>query len=304
MIHRYQYKDIVWIDLESPTEAEVKALIDQFHLNQLVGKELHTPTPKPKVELYKDFVYLILHFPAFKHSHSKGVQQEIDFILGKKFLITTHYDMIDPLHEFSKVFEVNSILDKSDIGDHAGYIFYYMISNLYKALSHELDAITANLKVIEEGIFKGKEREMVISLSNVSRTLLDFKQSMELHHEVLKPFETAAKKFYGEEFGYSLSVIMSEHFKVHNTVRSKIELMKELRETNNALLSTKQNEVMKVLTVIAFIALPLTLVISLFQVDAISRPIVGEPNDFWTLVVMLGSIGTMMFAFSKYKKWL
>ncbi len=304
MIHRYQYRDIVWIDLESPTEAEVKALIEQFHLNPLVGKELHTPTPKPRVELYQDFIYLILHFPAFRHSHSKGVQQEIDFIIGHKFIITTHYDMIDPLHDFSKVFEVNSILDKGHMGDHAGFIFYYMIAHLYKALSHELDSISTSLKIIEDGVFKGKEREMVLSLSNVSRTLLEFKQSMDLHHDVLKTYDQVGKRFYGEGYAYSTSMILSEHFKVHNAVRSKIELMKELRETNNALLSTKQNETMKILTVVAFIALPLTLVISLFQVDNISRPIVGQENDFWIMLVVLVSIAIVMYAYSKFRKWL
>ncbi|MBS4052607.1 MAG: hypothetical protein KGZ69_15610 [Methylomonas sp.] len=304
MIHRYQYRDVVWIDLESPTESEVRALSEQFHLNPLVAHELQTPTPKPKVEMYRDFIYLILHFPAFKHSHSKGSNQEIDFILGHKFIITTHYDTIDPLHEFSKVFEVNSILEKSDIGDHAGHVFYYMIKHLYKALAHELDFITASLKTIEDNVFKGREREMVLALSKTSRTLLGFKQSLDLHHETLKTFDVAARKFFGEEFAYPLRNMLSEHFKVHNGIKSKIELMRELRETNNALLSTKQNEIMKVLTVNAFIALPLTLVISLFQIDTSARPIIGMENDFWIMVVLLASIATSMFAFSRYKNWL
>ena len=304
MIHRYHFRDIVWIDLDSPSEEEIGVLSKQFNINPLVGRELNTPTPKPKVELHPDFIYLILHFPVFKHSHKRGSSQEIDFIIGRKFIITTHYDTIDPLLEFSKLFEVNSILDKSDIGDHAGYIFYYMAAHLYKALSYELDFISASLKSIEENIFHGKEREMVISLSSVSRILLDFKRTMELHRDVLKNFEIAGNKFFGEEYSYHLKNILSEHFKVHNAVKNNLELLHELRETNNSLLTTKQNEVMKVLTVIAFIALPLTLLISLFQIDNISRPIVGNENDFWIMLTMLLSIAGIMIVFSKFKKWL
>src|SRR3989338_10005026 len=121
MISRYTYKDLVWIDLESPTQEEVRGVMEEFDIHPLVANELLVSTLRPKVDLYSNFIYLILHFPTISHKHRGKTEQEIDFIVGKKFLITTNYDLVDSLHEFSKVFEVHSILERSNIGDHAGY---------------------------------------------------------------------------------------------------------------------------------------------------------------------------------------
>ena len=124
MLSRYEHGGIVWIDLESPTAREVKDLAEQIQLDPLIAEELLLPSTRPRIEFYGHYIYMILHFPALQHSHRKSHEQEVDFVIGKNFLITTHYDTIDPLHKFSKVFEVNSVLDKSNLGDHAGYLFF------------------------------------------------------------------------------------------------------------------------------------------------------------------------------------
>ena len=174
MLTRYTHKNLTWIDLESPTQEEVRTVMTEFAINPLAADELLTPTLKPKVDQYDNFIYLILHFPAFKHSHAGGQNQEVDFLIGKDFLVTTRYDTIDPIHKFSKVFEVNSILDRSDMGSHAGYLFFYMVKKLYKSISHELSAVEDALEDVEENIFSDREREMVVEISRLSRQLLNF----------------------------------------------------------------------------------------------------------------------------------
>ncbi|NBV77403.1 hypothetical protein EBR66_04530 [bacterium] len=89
---------------------------------------------KPRAEFHGDYAYFVMHFPALRHTH-KTVEQEIDFVIGKNFIITTRYEMVDPLHKFSKVFEVNSILDKSNLGDHAGFVFFYMLKKCTRPLT-------------------------------------------------------------------------------------------------------------------------------------------------------------------------
>lgn len=303
MLTRYTHKNLTWIDLESPTQEEVRNIMSEFSINPLAAEELLTPTLKPKVDQYDNFLYLILHFPAFKHSHSEGENQEVDFIIGKDFLITTRYDTVDPIHKFSKVFEVNSILDRSDIGAHAGYLFFYMIKKLYKAISHELAVVEDALDDIEEQIFSDREREMVIEISKVTRRLLNFKQALVAHKDVLSSFEVAGKNFFGNAFGYHLRTIIGEYYKVENEIKFHADTAAELRATNNSLLSTKQNEVMKVLTVMAFVAFPLTVIASIFGMNS-SLPIVGEENDFWIIIGIMIATAVTFFAFFKYKKWL
>lgn len=304
MISIYKHKHLTWVDVESPTPEEVRGLMETYNIDPLVGDELLLPTLKPKVDTFSNFIYLILHFPAFKHTHSGNINQEIDFIIGKDFLITTRYDIVDPLHKFSKVFEVNSVLDKSDIGDHAGFLFFYMVRKLYKSLEHEIEFIEDSLEIIEEDIFEGKEKEMVMALSNVSRDLLNLKQALDPHQEILTSFSDAGRVFFGDNFSNHLSSIMGEYYRVKNSVLTHNESLHELRETNNSLLSTKQNEVMKILTIMAFVTFPLSLFASIFGMNTSYLPIVGGPNDFWIITGGMLMATILFFTYFKKKKWL
>ncbi len=304
MIQRYTHKDITWLDIDHPTEADVDKVIQEFHIDPIVANELTTPTPKPRVELHGNYIYCVLHFPAFKHSHTDRTDQEVDFYIGKDFLITARYDTVDALHKFAKKLEVNAILDKKNIEYPAGYIFYLILREIYHSIFDELAYIEDWVKEIETRIFTGNERDMVFALSQVSRTLLDFKKTTDMHEDILESLEIAGKKLIGDHFTYYTRTALEEYHKIKNLIRSNMEAVVELRETNNALLTTKQNEITKVLTILAFIAVPLSLIASIFQIDTVSRPIVGGPHDFWILIGVILLIGASMFSFFKFKGWL
>lgn len=304
MRNTYTHGNLTWIDLENPTREEIRALMDERKLPALVAEELLTPSLRPKVDLFPGCIYLILHFPAFRHTYRTSSNQEVDFVVGKDFIITTRYDTVDPLHKFSKVFEVNSILDRSDLGEHAGFILFYMVRKLYKAVEHELEYLSDSLKVIESQVFANAEREILVELSNTSRTILSFKQSLRNHRDILESLERAGALFFGEKFSFHLRSLSGDYHRVYASIQSLGDIVHELRETNNALLSTRQNEIMKIFTVIAFATLPLSLLVALFQIDSVSRPIIGSPGDFWVVLGLIGGLGLAILAYFRYKKWL
>jgi magnesium transporter len=98
--------------------------------------------------------------------------------------------------------------------------------------------------------------------------------------------------------------LLGEYERVRHTLEHLREWLQELRETNNSLLSTKQNDIMKNLTVMAFITFPLTLFSSLFAIDARHKPIVGMPYDFWIILGIMLVTAAAFFGLFKYKKWL
>ncbi|OHA26621.1 MAG: hypothetical protein A3C06_01820 [Candidatus Taylorbacteria bacterium RIFCSPHIGHO2_02_FULL_46_13] len=305
MVNKFTYRDVEWIDIESPTYEEIKAITTARGLNRLLAQELLAPTLKPKVDLYRDYIYLVLHFPAIRHSHSAdSANQEIDFVIGKNFIITTHYDTVDPLHEFSKIFEVNAILDRSDMGEHACFIFYHMIKHIYKGMVDELDGIKGRLSAIETNIFSGRETAMVGDISKISKDILDIKGTLRPHGQVLDSLEIATIKLFGSDFTYPMRALKNESYRVKNEILHCSDLVRELRETNNTLVSTKQNETMKQLAVIASIALPVAILTGLLQIDTVSRPIVGVPGDFWIILFFMGLLAALLYSYSKAKKWL
>ena len=199
MHSRFEHGGLTWIDLESPDRTEVQAIIEEFGVAPLVAEELLLPATKPRIEFHPNYTYLVLHFPALRHSH-KTREQEVDFIIGANYLITTRYDTIDPLHNFSKLFEVDTVLDKSHFGDHAAYLFFYMLKKMYRAVEHEVEYVRHELSLNEEHIFSGHEVEMVAAISGNARDLLNLRQTIEPHREVLQEFEKNAARVFGDEF--------------------------------------------------------------------------------------------------------
>ena len=300
----YKHKKLTWVNLESPTKSDIEKVMKDYSIPPLVTDELMRPTLRPKVDVYPNLIYLILHFPVYSHKTQGSNGREVDFIIGKNFLITSHYETIDPLHEFSKMFEVNSILDRSNIGEHAGFLVFYILRQLYDFSLRELDHIKEKIDFIEDNIFSGNEKQMVEKISFVNRDLLNFRQAIRPHKEILSSFEIAGIKFFGEDFAYHLADMIGEYFKVANQLEIHKETLIDFREANDSLLSTKINEIMKFLTIMAFITSPLFLLASIFGMNTVYLPLVGMKGDFWMVVGIMGIAIAFMFVFFKKKGWM
>jgi magnesium transporter len=303
MLKKFIYKKLTWIDLESPTKEEVRQVMDSYDIHPIVAEELLQETIRPRVDYYGSQIYLILHFPTVNHTHTGKTSQEIDFVIGKNFLVTVHYETVDPLLEFSRMLEVNSILDRSNMGDHAGFLFFYLVRDLYKNLSVELNSLGRTLSAIEDNIFKGNEKTMVEKISRVNRKLIDFKMAIRFHKDVLESFELAAKDLFGEKFSFYTRAVSGEYYEASNALEGHRETLSDLWSTNDSLLSNKTNEIMKIIAMISFVTFPLSLIAAIFGMNTHYLPIVGAVGDFWIvmsimLVMMLG-----IFAYFKHKRW-
>ena len=304
MVTKNTYKNLIWIDVESPTRADVRELMKEHDIHPYVGEELLSRSQRPHIDVYDEYFYLVLHFPAIRHTDSNEKNHEVDFIIGKNKVITVRYDRIGSLDKFKAELEMDDILDKAIAAKHAGFMFYYMFLSLYRSLDDELEYIEGALQTIEDEIFKGREREMVEDLSRVSHDIIDIKQTIQHQEQILPQLEDVGKKFFGTVFARKLADVKKQYNHVTHEVQNLQELLAELRVTNDSLLSAKQNEVRKILTILAFITFPLSLVAGIFGMNTKSLPIVGVTGDFWIILVLMLVLTGAFFAFFKYKKWL
>jgi len=303
MLTRYKERDLTWIDMVAPTPKEVRELMSEFALPPQIAQELLSASYKSKVERYGEMAYVILHFPTLRVGLNRRPEQEIDFIIGPKFLITARYENIDPLHTFAKAFEVGTLLGRNHSA-HGGHLFASMVQNLYRSLSEECDLVRGKLEDIETKIFRGDERRMVFELSHVARALYDFSRALAPHKEMLGSLEPAAPRLWGQEFSYYLRELEGTRARVEHEVTGLRESLRELRATNDSLLNTKQNEIMKTLTILAFVTFPLTLISSVFGMNTNTLPIVGTTGDFWIIIGIMIALASSFFVYFKHKGWL
>lgn len=304
MFKKQKYQTITWIDSENPTKDEAREMMGEFNLEPEIAQDILLPTFKDKITVHKDYIYLVLHFPAFKHTHSKSRRQEIDFVIGKNFIISNRYDTIDAMEKYAKIFEVNAILGKDNTEIGSGEMFLSMMQTVYQSLSEELDSINYLLREAERNIFSGKEREMVFELSRIGRELVNFSHIITPHGEILESFKVSGGKMLGEKFTLELSDIINEYYKISKILENITDVLHELRSTNDSLLSTKQNQTMKVLTVFTFLALPFTVITSFFQINTAITPIALDDTHGWYFVVGVEIIvTTILFLIAKKKNW-
>ena len=303
MFKKQSYKSVVWIDSEMPTKDEARELMEEYELSPEVAQDILLPTFKDKITPYRDYIYLVLHFPAFKHTHNKSHRQEIDFVVGKDFIITNRYEGIDAMEKYAKIFEVNSILDKSEKDIGPGELFLAMIKTIYQSLSDELDSINYLLREAEKNIFAGKEREMVFELSRVGREIINFNHIITPHGNILETLKQHSEKVLGKSFALEIDEIINEYYKITKTLENVTEVLQELRDTNDSLLSTKQNETMKILTIFTFLALPFGILTGFFQMNTSSTPVIGQTYDWYFIVGTEICITLILFIIAKKKKW-
>ncbi len=304
MLTRYEQGSLTWIDLVTPTNGEVRQLMEEFGLHPLVAQELLVPSQKSKAEKYEDHLYLVLNFPALHtaaHGHS---EQEIDFVIGKNFFISARYENVNPMHSFARSFEAEALVGRNRGPLRGHHLFTSMMKSLYHGLIVECDVLSERLMEIEDRIFSGDERSMVARISSVGRTMHNFKKTLTPHREILESMDLPGEKLFGREFVYYLHSILGEFSRVERTLDHLRESLVELRETNNSLLTTKQNSIMKNFTVLAFVFLPLSFIAGLFGMNTMNNPVVGNPFDFWIIVGLMALIGALCLLYFKRKDWL
>lgn len=305
MLTRHAREGITWIDLESPTRAELKSVMREFGVNARVEEEIVSPTPYPLVFSSPKYLYLILHFPT-TDPRGGAKNQEIDFIVGKHFLITARYEVIDSIHNLHRVFEAEELLGLPVKSKTADVLLERVLRHLYGAIREQAEQSARVMDRIEEDIFSGRERETVLNISLVGRILLRFDTTLARHAEPLHDFLEGLSKpsFFGKDFSVQAAHIEAEHAHAASLITSYRAVALELRETNESLLSASQNEIIKRLTIMTFAAFPLTVIAGLFGMNTPNLPFLDSRYAFEIVILIMAASVLGFIMYFKYKKWL
>jgi magnesium transporter len=304
MIFRYEYPGGVWVDLEQPNADEIRRVAREFSISERLETELLSPTPSPLVAGDDTAALLVLHFPAQEEDGGTPKSQEIDFIVGNRFIVTVRYEVIVPLHHLKKLLETEQI-----VSDHNGIstdvLLEILFAHLYTSVRDHTDHVSSNLERVERDMFDGRESKTVRQISNISREFLHLEAALANQEESLGHFLNVLKErnLFGASFAARATRIEAEHAQVARLIKTHRAIATEMRETNIALLEARQNEIMKTLTVITFIFLPLELITFVFGMHMPGTPLEGNPDAFLIIMVVMFTIAVFMAIFLAKKRW-
>jgi magnesium transporter len=305
MVTRHVYEHAVWVDLEAPTEKELQTIMEEFGIHKKIEDEIISPTPYPLFVSSTRYQYLILHFPT-TNPLGGAKNQEVDFIVGKDFLITARYEVIESIYNLHKIFEAEELLGVQKKGTTVEHLLEHIFRHLYGTIREQTERTVKTIDTIEESIFSGKEREMVTSISMVARILLRFDSTLMRHTQPLDEFLQTLEdsSFFGKEFHTFGKHIKGEHAHTASLVASYRTVVGELRKTNDSLLTASQNDVIKRLTILTFVIFPLSVIASLFGISSKYIPFMNSPYGFYVVLGMMAISVTLFLFYFFYKKWL
>lgn len=305
MISRYEHQGGVWVDLELPTDDDIRQIAREFSISDRIASELLAPTPSPLVAGDAGTALLVLHFPIPRTDEGETKSQEIDFIVGDHFIITVRYELVISLHHLKKQLDTDVVLAGAAVVT-TDVLLEILFAHLYTSVRDHISHSASQLAHIEKDMFDGHERETIRAISDSSRDFLHLEATLVNHEEPLQRFLKALSErdFFGASFAERAARIVSERAHVSHLTRTYRAVATDLRETNMALLETRQNEIMKNLTVITFIFLPLELITFIFSMHALGTPLEHDPNAFWIILTAMFAVVGCMLVFLTKKRWL
>lgn len=303
MVNEQQSEPFVWLDASNPEREEVRALAERFDLDLTIAEDILQPASGAYSATGEHYVFIALHLPIPNHDTNIVGEAELDILIGKDWLITAHNDPIPALEEVLQVMHTEQTHNHhAPLKPVEGAAL--MLATLYRSLHDELTFMRGRIDHIEQRIFEGRERDMVEELSKVSRTLLSFKRTLLPHQNTL---HEATQNLEGVFGGHSQNALMRSIDRQRALWAELValeDIVRELRETNTALLYTKQNEIMKNLTIMAFVTFPLSLIAGIFGMNTVHTPLLGIPGDFWIIFGAMVLLTLLFFTFFKVKRWL
>lgn len=295
----------MWIDLEQPSEDEVHQVVQEFSISKRIEKEILTPTPSPLVATDAQMTLAVFHFPSHGTEDGDTSSQEVDFIVSDRVIITVRYEVIAPLYHLKKLLEMQELVVGHD-SITTDVLLEILFSHLYTSVRDHTNHVATRLEHIEKDMFDGHERTTVRLISNINREFLHIEAALANQEEPLHRLLKALAEHcsFGPTFAERSERIRAERMQVARLITTHRAIAAELRRTNTALLEVQQSEIMKTLTTITVIVLPLELIAFIFSMHLPGTPLEGNPNAFLIIMAfMLGAVGIMVLFFAR-KRWI
>jgi magnesium transporter len=258
-------------------------------------------THLPKVESYGSFLYIVLHRIDFDAPEHCFQTHDVDFFLGPNYLVTVHGGDSRSIEQIRQVCERNAMA----LGEGAAALMHRIVDAMVDNYRPEIDELSARLDDIEEDIFESSNPRM-------AKRILDFKRDVSSLRRVVQPQRDVVSRLARREFPF-IDEQMSYRFRdiQDNLVRLSDESLffadrvTSLLDAHLSQVSNNLNQVMKVLTLIATIFMPLTFVTGLYGMNVdLPHFGLGGLTMFWVLMGVMVAVVAAMLVYFRNRGWI
>src|SRR6187431_1704515 len=294
---------LTWIHLAHPTAGEAAQLAERFGFHELDVEDVLSKRQRPKIDEYPDYLFIVLHFPIYDKSVQRLNAAELDVFLGQDFLITLANVELLPVTYLFRRCEEDPELREELFSKASGYLLYHVLDDLFDYCFPILDKVGHKLDAIEDQLEARRSEEIVRDISDAKQEIIAYRKIIKPERATLRLLERHTQRFLPQDLELYFDDIVDAAERIWDLLDNYKEVVEALEDTNESVISHRQNDVLRVLTVVTVILLPLTLITGIFGMN-VHFPGFEGATAFWVIVAFMLGLALGLTAFFRLKRWL
>jgi magnesium transporter len=292
-----------WINIERPRGTDRAWLEEHFDFHPLDYEDVFSRNQRPKIDEYDSYLFIVLHFPRFDKQVGRLNAAEVDVFVGPDFLITLPNEPLQPVEYLFERCRGSDEARAQYFSKGPGYLLYKILDSCVDASFPMLRKMGNKLERIEEAIFEGRSSEVVREISNVKQEIINFRKIVRPQRTVFADLERTKQRYFSDDLEIYFDDINDASERIWQMLEGFKETVEALEATNESVISHGLNDVLRVLTVLTVVFLPLTLIASIWGMNV---KVPGEQNltAFWIIIGVMVVISGGMIAFFRRRGWL
>jgi magnesium transporter len=295
-------RGLTWIHLDTPTAEEASRLAERFGWHPLDVEDVVSKRQRPKVDEYEDYRFVVLHFPVYDKAVQRLNAGELDVFLGPDYLVTLPTVELLPVTRLLQRCHDDPELRENLFSKGSGYLLYHVLDDLFDYCFPILDKIGHKLDWIEDDIDEGRFAEIVRDISKARQEIISYRKIVKPQRPTLRVLERQIERFLPEDLELYFDDLVDASERIWDILDNYKEVVEALEATNEAALSHRQNDVLRVLTIFSVLLLPLTLIASVFGMN-VDFPGFGTAEAFWVIVVAMVGVLAGLVAFFRWRRF-
>jgi magnesium transporter len=296
---------LTWVNVVAPPVEAATALAERFGWHPLDVEDVVSKRQRPKVDSYEDegYLFAVLHFPVYDKAIQRLNAAELDVFVGQEYLVTIPNRELLPVTRLYGLCEENEELRNELFAKGSGRLLYEVLDDLFDYCFPILDKIGHKLDRVEDDMFELRAEDVVRDISNVKQEIISYRKVIKPERSTLRVLERRIEQLFPEELDLYFDDIVDAAERIWDQLDNYKEVVEGLESTNESVISHRQNDVLRVLTIISVTMLPLTLLTGVFGMNVLF-PGEGTRTAFWLILGALVVVLTGMLGFFRLKRWL
>ncbi|MES2981505.1 MAG: magnesium/cobalt transporter CorA [Verrucomicrobiota bacterium] len=304
---------VTWINIDGLGDMNaLKTLGEQFNLHPLAIEDVWNTGQRPKTEVFPDYIFIVTQM-VYQNSANSICGEQVSMFLGKNFLITVQeedeYDVFNPVRE--RIRSGHGSIRKSQVD----YLAYALLDTIIDHYYPVLEKLGTAIEELEDDLLKSPSREMVLTLHEYKRNLAQLRRFVWPLRDVINSLLHDSSGYITDTSKVFLRDCYDHTVQLMDLVESYKELTSGLMELYHSSVGLRTNEVMRVLTVITSIFIPLTFIVGVYGMNFAPQTASGEklplnmpelymPHGYIVIMSIMGLIAVVQLIIFKKMKWL